>query len=230
MTPVPAPKIEAPVEPHLITSGEDRFLCQPYACILSAKACVDRQATVAEGFRTVDFEKCADCALGRTVRERAGVTADLEQLVGREKKRLASVRRGRKHRDEGRPLALCVLPNAEANTARPFREKALPVGDGRLVSDIDGREIVTAREEQQPMAKEFTDEQKARRREYMKAYHARKKAEGGRRAKAPSKPRKSASVRNGARSVTFEQAVEAVHLVETIGWDTVRQLAARLGQ
>jgi hypothetical protein len=333
---VTVPYLAEPVLPAAILQGSDRFLCAPYSCVLFARACVERQALVAAGHKVRDFAKCGDCAVGRTVKERAHVDVNLERLVGREARREQSMARGvkisaaarrvedrsspvrRRHDDEATlPTIGATLPvrglaqiaEEELDQAdetgdvfqapTEYREKSIPIGDGRRYSDLDGREIITSapvqaelltrtigparpQKGEEPMstcthpncgktlrlgklrqppppgtetlcrrhraehlrAQGKPDPAAERKLQYRREWRAAKNGTAAKEA-APAeltparrdkllglgrgKKAQEAKWAPGADPITLATAIEAVAIVEAIGWDTARALAERMG-
>lgn len=67
-----APPLGPVKAPEDVTSRNDRFHCVPYNTTQMALGCVQRQAIVRAGKKRIDWEKCLNCELGRTIEMNSG--------------------------------------------------------------------------------------------------------------------------------------------------------------
>lgn len=76
----------APVPVSALTSGRDRFRCEPYRCVMPARDCLARQAKAKLPDLThqqrMEITRCVNCALGAEVSAQlAGVAEDTRPLA-----------------------------------------------------------------------------------------------------------------------------------------------------
>lgn len=182
----------------------DRFQCVPYRCVITAGSCADRQMKAQEmgahDVRVSGFAHCFKCADGGVI---AAALADTRVV-----KHCAFDGCDRGVTDAGNRLC---EPHRRANRAPKHTSPSPP-----LVIDPTPEP-----KEPAPMAK--TDEQIEKRRAYMKEYNARKAA-----GKTPRAKRAAVATTPHSAPLVAEQLVEALQLVDVIGWETARSLAARI--
>jgi hypothetical protein len=144
--------VAAAVDVAEVRALTDRFRCEPYACVLSAGACVGRQARVAEigdaTARTTGMGSCVRCAVGARIAAQVGTaerpvcgwTKGVERCT---RTPLPGETLCEPHRRSNR------IPRAAPPPVRQAAPKKLSVAEvGRLVrEEIDARRLPSVDED-----------------------------------------------------------------------------------
>jgi len=139
--------LREPVAVDAITSREDRFVCSPYRCVLTADSCCRRRAFVRVGIKKIEFMNCVeDCPIGKVVEQNSGgpmkVSAGLSDAAahtGRTLKIMKAARHGTVFEGE-QPRAQGV--SADEKRRRYQRERyraAHPKAENPMTAIAGGR-------------------------------------------------------------------------------------------
>lgn len=68
----PALTVSPVIPAENISSRSERFYCEPYKTGMMVLGCVQRQAIVRAGKKTIEWAKCIECPLGRQIEQQSG--------------------------------------------------------------------------------------------------------------------------------------------------------------